>query len=515
MKQRSKGQVLATRARKAFDEGALDEARKLARRALDEAANDPSALRSLSELAAAMGNVDVACELLEQSLVRHPPPAPVSWQVRLGDLRVRQGKLDDGVRAYQAVVSRAPNERAGWVGLATAREAQRNGFAAIESWQRASDLDPNDWETALRLAEALMEIRAWDRADEAFAKASRGNAQRPSVMVGRGTLDMHRGLCLEAMARFKACVAQHPSYAPGHAALGILLREEGRFEEAAGALRRAKELVPDDPNHPLVLGRILLEGGLPERALAEARAYLARRPGHCGALALEALAHIALGDADDVARFFDYPTVVLARRLPVPRGFADLASFNAVLAAHAANHPTLMTAPASHSTYQGLHSGSLLVEPRGPVAPFEEAIESVVAGYWRRLSQATHLPFAESRPHDVVLAMWCIVLERGAHQGPHIHPAAWLSGVYYPQIPEGIRTGAGPEGWLEFGKPDGAFPSKTEPPLYRVRPEEGLVVVFPSYIYHRTLPFEDSGTRISVAFDVVPFAPASERASPR
>jgi len=405
------------------------------------------------------------------------------------------------------VVSRAPNEKAGWVGLAMAREAQRNAFAAIEAWQRAADLDPNDWESAHRLGEALMEIREWDRAEEAFARASRGNAQRPAVMVGRATLDMHRGRRDDAMARFKASVAQHPSYASGHAALGIALREEGRFEEAAAALRRAKDLAPDDPSHPLVLGRILLEAGLPERALEEARAYLARRPGHCGALALEALAHIALGDEDEVQRFFDYPTVVMATRLRVPRGFADLGSFNAALATHAANHPTLMTAPASHSTYQGLHSGSLLVEPRGPVAPFEEAIESIVASYWRRVSQATHLPFAESRPRDVVLAMWCIVLERGAHQGPHIHPAAWLSGVYYPQIPEGIRTGTGPEGWLEFGKPDGAFPSKIDPPLYRVRPEEGLVVIFPSYIYHRTLPFEDSGTRISVAFDVVPFAP--------
>ena len=102
------------------------------------------------------------------------------------------------------------------------------------------------------------------------------------------------------------------------------------------------------------------------------------------------------------------------------------------------------------------------------------------------------------------MAMWCIVLGPGTHQGPHIHPAAWLSGVYYPQIPEGVRTGSGPAGWLEFGEPDRTFPTKIEPPRYKVRPEEGLVVIFPSYLYHRTIPFEDSGTRISVAFDIVP-----------
>jgi len=100
--------------------------------------------------------------------------------------------------------------------------------------------------------------------------------------------------------------------------------------------------------------------------------------------------------------------------------------------------------------------------------------------------------------------MWCVVLERGGHQIPHIHPASWLSGVYYPQVPEGIATGEGPAGWLEFGPPDRDFPSRLTPPVHRIRPEEGLVVIFPSYLYHHTIPFDQGGTRISVAFDVVP-----------
>ncbi|HEY0711544.1 MAG TPA: 2OG-Fe(II) oxygenase family protein, partial [Polyangia bacterium] len=261
---------------------------------------------------------------------------------------------------------------------------------------------------------------------------------------------------------------------------------------------------PDHHNYPVDLGRVLLEAGHPERAAAEAKAYLARQPGHSAGLALDALASLALGDEAAAARYFDYATVVSATRLPVPQGFADIATFNKALAAHAASHPTLMSAPASHSTYAGLHSGSLLVEPRGPGAPFEEAVEAAVGDCWERLSQATEQPFAARRPDNVVLAMWCIVLGRGSHQGPHIHPAAWLSGVYYPQVPESIRTGTGPEGWLEFGQPDRPFPTKIPPPIHRVRPEEGLIVIFPSYLYHRTIPFAEDATRISVAFDVVP-----------
>ncbi len=35
------------------------------------------------------------------------------------------------------------------------------------------------------------------------------------------------------------------------------------------------------------------------------------------------------------------------------------------------------------------------------------------------------------------------------------------------------------------------------------RPEEGLMMAFPSYFYHRTVPFEAAETRISIAFDVL------------
>ena len=35
------------------------------------------------------------------------------------------------------------------------------------------------------------------------------------------------------------------------------------------------------------------------------------------------------------------------------------------------------------------------------------------------------------------------------------------------------------------------------------RPEEGLIVLFPSFFFHRTIPFESAEERISVAFDVL------------
>jgi hypothetical protein len=73
------------------------------------------------------------------------------------------------------------------------------------------------------------------------------------------------------------------------------------------------------------------------------------------------------------------------------------------------------------------------------------------------------------------------------------------------KLPEIVRVpGPGQAGWIEFGRPPEHFHGSVEPEVRAFQPEEGLMLLFPSYFYHRTVPFESAGTRISIAFDVLP-----------
>jgi hypothetical protein len=59
------------------------------------------------------------------------------------------------------------------------------------------------------------------------------------------------------------------------------------------------------------------------------------------------------------------------------------------------------------------------------------------------------------------------------------------------------------EGVLTFGQPSIA----TTPallPEYSIRPEIGMLVLFPSYFWHGTVPFSSDQARLTVAFDAVP-----------
>ena len=58
--------------------------------------------------------------------------------------------------------------------------------------------------------------------------------------------------------------------------------------------------------------------------------------------------------------------------------------------------------------------------------------------------------------------------------------------------------------WIKFGQPG----TPTLPPLdaeHFVEPEPGMLVLFPSYMWHGTVPFAgEDASRLSVAFDLLP-----------
>ena len=66
-----------------------------------------------------------------------------------------------------------------------------------------------------------------------------------------------------------------------------------------------------------------------------------------------------------------------------------------------------------------------------------------------------------------------------------------------------MRAAETSEGILSFGKP-GILTTPSLDAEFSTRPEVGLLVLFPSYFWHGTLPFHSEQPRLTVAFDVVP-----------
>ena len=132
-------------------------------------------------------------------------------------------------------------------------------------------------------------------------------------------------------------------------------------------------------------------------------------------------------------------------------------------------------------------------------------MDALVASINTQIKSFSKDLFASGHPNmassllEYELSMWTVLLKKGGHQVSHIHPSGCISGVIYLKTP---RVDASQAGCLEIG----SAPSGILEPFHdilRIQPKPGLMVLFPSYYYHRTIPTITNEERISISFDVI------------
>ncbi len=378
---------------------------------------------------------------------------------------------------------------------------------AAELYGETVTAKPDYAEAHYNLGNALKSL---GRPDDAMAAYRRALELKPDLAEAHNNLgNVLQGLGRheEAAEAYRRTLDLMPTAAETQRNLGMVLGKMGRLREAVAAFRRALELQPDWPTayNNLVTG--LLEEQSPQAAVAASDAWLGFRPGDTEALSFKALALIEAGEADAARFLLDYDRLVLSRRWQAPAAFATLADFNRALVAHVLDHPTLRVPDQDHPTYHHpalAITEDLLAEPKGPMAYLEEMMLAAVEAYYgERPEDAAH-PFLAGRPKRWRLVSWAAVLEGEGNLVPHIHLDGYLSGVYYAQMPMVVGApGAGQAGWFEVGRPPDDLPCRAAPLVRAYRPEEGLMLLFPAYIYHRTVPYRSGEPRVSIAIDVI------------
>lgn len=521
----------------ALAQGNWRQALQAGREALAAAPDDADALNVTGVAAFHLGDRAEALSLFDTALAFHPNHGEAL--MNRGNVLSDLGRLDEAEATYQAVLDAAPGHAGARFNLGVLFEISGRFPEAEACFRRILSQEPDHAEALFhvanimkargRLAEALTHYDLALKADprHAGAATNRGavlqeqgkplearaayhqaleiDTDNIDARYNLGTLLQETGHPEDAIQEYRAVMALAPEHAGAQVNIAYALRELGQLEEALAATRDALRLAPDYDKAQVNLGDLLLQMGRPDAAVAETAKYLETHPGNPSALAFQAIALNEAGDDDAVRKLYDFNRLLRPAEISPPDGFASVTDFNAALAQHVRGHPSLAYAPASHATRKGRHSGELTIEPKGPITGLEQLIMAAVEAYRKDLPEDPNHPFLAQRPRGLSLSIWGVVMEDRGHQVAHIHPAAWLSGVYYPEIPDVVRDDD-PEqqGWIEFGRPPADFHTTKEPLTTRIRPREGLILLFPSYMYHETVPFRAPVERMSIAFDVMP-----------
>ena len=138
------------------------------------------------------------------------------------------------------------------------------------------------------------------------------------------------------------------------------------------------------------------------------------------------------------------------------------------------------------------------------VEKLKQRIDEAVARYIAELDEDAAHPFLSRRGKDFRYAgSWSSRLQDCGFHVNHFHPDGWISSCYYVSVPDAVRDETAMQGWIKFGEP--AVDVVLKEPIRRaIQPIAGRLVLFPSYMWHGTVPFHDSCARTTIAFDVVP-----------
>jgi tetratricopeptide (TPR) repeat protein len=93
---------------------------------------------------------------------------------------------------------------------------------------------------------------------------------------------------------------------------------------------------------------------------------------------------------------------------------------------------------------------------------------------------------------------WSVRLSGQGYHVVHTHPRGWISSTLYVALPEDM--GPGRAGWLQLGAPPPDLRLEL-PPYAEIQPKPGRLALFPSTMWHGTVPFDD-GERLTIAFDI-------------
>ena len=360
----------------------------------------------------------------------------------------------------------------------------------------------------------------------------------PDALNLKAALLMNSGEAAEAIRLFTKIIKLVPDFAQAHFNLGTALTSAGKPKRAIKSLQQALKLEPDyadahynlanalrqiektdasiehytqtlriNPNHSAAatnLASAHLELGQPKEAYEASVQAQTIEPGNRDALAFTAIAATENGDKKTAANILNPDLLVRPKQFDIRPGYDTLSAFNAALVDHVLAHPTLAKEPHNKATRNGQQTDNLALGDRGPVAELQAMIGEALDEYLEAINTNKDHPYPPLIPNLTKIDIWGTVLGSQGHQAAHMHRAAWVSGVYYAKLPDVMhQCEDGNDGWIEFCRPPDGFPCTQEHDVKIIQPQEGTMVLFPSYIYHRTIPFESTDKRISIAFDLL------------
>jgi len=479
----------------------LEEALVAYRKAVQLRPDYPAAQVQIGAALADLGRSQEALAPLEAAARTHPS---YDSHYYLGIALVDLERYDEAIAALRNAVDLAPRRHEARYAMAKCFQHVGREEDAMLAYQTAFECKPDflpalyDFSAAAwNLGNGMRSLSSYE-----FARSKAGNT--PDLLLAEAGMRMRFSDSFGAEKLLREATNTAPERADIAAALGRSLAGQSRFSESFPHFLRAIEIEAGEVKHHRDFAEALLKAGEHNDARRKLREALALAPHDQITLALLTTAMRELDDSE-YDRLVDHGRYVREFEIAPPMGFPDVESFNRSLAHELEKLHAAFLAPIDQTLMHGTQTpGSLFAKHSKPVELLREQIRAAVAEYIKDLPDGADHPLLERKSSEFSFAgSWSCRLRSSGYHTNHVHDQGWISSAYYVSLPDEVASGDNDHGHLKFAESRFGLGAKDRATRI-VKPAVGKLVLFPSYFWHGTVPFQSPNMRLSVAFDVTP-----------
>ena len=446
----------------------------------------------------------------------------------LGVVRGHLGLAEEALSSYRKALSLKPNLTPAWFNLGFALQIKGHWEEAADCYRKAIKLEPGFYEAYGNLGVVLQKQGELEKAISNYRKAL---AISPHAMgyFNLGTALRDEGKHEEASQSYLKALALKPNYADAHNNLGEIFRDQGNMQDAILCYQNALDIDPDHPNANYNMGEF---HSLSKR-YAQAIPYFERshfedyqeRTMEClykieryeefrvklqGMVASGRKSMMLATLSTHHATNFGMPDEY--NFCPDPMRFAwhthipELTEPGSTLLQEILEtiDRTPIAARKQSRLYSGMQSaGNLLKRPEPAFQRLALLVKQKIAEY-RDKYAGDDCELIKSFPKEIDFSSsWYLKMKKGGNLGSHIHEEGWISGCVYLKLPTVRKDPT--EAAFEYGTHGDNYPRLHDKfPTQVVVQKVGDIVLFPSSLFHHTIPFNSDEDRICVAFDLKP-----------
>ena len=502
------------------------------------------------------GDIRKAIRCYEKAIEIDPKYADV--HNNLGVVFKEVGEIQKAKECYEKAIAINPNSLDAYNNLGVVFKEVGEIQKAKECYEKAIAIDPNYSNAHNNLGVMFFDLDEAQKAISCYEKAIKANPNHTDAYNNLGAAFKEVGEYQKSLSHYEKVIDINPDYIGAHYNLGVVFQEIGEYPKAIIQYEKA---IKADPKHIKAhnnLGAIFNELGDNKKAIDCYEKVIAIDPNNKGSLyslgvvlfsikqykkAIEKFKSVNFRDSksfllncfyklDDKSNFFKQLDDLiiqgqtnaiigsLTSRSEIKYGVKKVNLFCddplkyavKINLTEQCDFNNIFAKPIKNVLEKGMYSarpqelltnghqtaGNLFNEKNDFLDKIKNIIHLEVDKYYDHFKESKE-GFIKNWPKSYNINAWLVIMKNGGKLAPHMHDYGWLSGSIYINVPPKSKTDSGN---LVVCIDEQISENDTQKKVMDV--VTGSLCLFPSSLYHYTIPFESGEERIVLAFDILP-----------